>query len=260
MKYTCLCADKAELIAALEKETGIKAEYSGPPRFIYTVGQAVVLRDGSLECDDNRLIAELSKRGLISIKTRIENTNAGSKKGISFSTESFSGKNLTNLVTIIAAREQLINKAINRPGAFHISKGLLEKLKQTKPVTIREFLRVLFLCGGSEAIRGLHITEDEVSFPGFPLTAAYRTLAEAMVREAINRKFIHYKIKTAENEKYCFQVWLYEIGLKGQKNKRVRQELLRNLDGDSSFRTPEIREKYATLRRRSKPEPDFILL
>lgn len=260
MKYTCLCADKAELITALEKETGMKAVYSGSPRFSYTVGEAVVLRDGSLECDDNRLIAELSMQGLISRTMESEKTSSGNKNGISFSTEGFSGKSLTNLVTSIAARERLINKAINNPGAFHISKGLLKKLKEMNPETIGEFLHVVCLCGGSEAISGLHITEDEISFPGFPLTATSRTLAEALVREAINRKFIHARIKKVENEKYSFQVWLYEIGLKGQKNKRVRQELLRNLDGDSSFRTPEIREKYAVQRRRSKPEPDFILL
>lgn len=260
MKYTCLCANKTELITALEKETGMKAVYSGSPRFTYSVGEAVVLRDGSLECDDNRLIAELSKRGLISMTMKNEKNNAGNKNGISFSTEGFSGKSLMNLVTCIAAREELINKAINNPGALHISRDLLKKLKQTNPETIRDFLRIVCLCGGKEAICGLHITENEVSFLGFPITATNRTLAEALVREAISRKFIHAKIKRVENEKYSFQVWLYEIALKGQKNKRVRQELLRNLDGDSSFRTPEIREKYSALRRRAKPEPDFILL
>ena len=64
-----------------------------------------------------------------------------------------------------------------------------------------------------------------------------------------------------ENEKYSFRVWLNALGMKGQEYASARAKLLKNLSGDSAFRTEEQRTAfYARRKRQTAAEPEFILL
>ena len=45
------------------------------------------------------------------------------------------------------------------------------------------------------------------------------------------------KPQQTENEKYAFRCWMLRLGFIGDEFKTARQILLRNMDGNSAFRT-----------------------
>ena len=254
MKIRGLLTDRKPLIAALERETGIKAVYCGAPTFQYQVGDYSVLRDGSLEVADADadLVNRLSEAGLIE-------SPIAAQEGIFFPLNQFTGRSLANIVFMFAAKGTMINKAIGIPEAFHMSAALVRKLQDEKPSTLPEFMAVLHDCGGRDAMKGLWISANELFFTGFPDNEASRVLAELMTHTAINSQWIKAKEPTVTNEKYSFRVWLTSIGMNGKEYGAARAELLKNFTGDGAFRTPDQRTAFYE-RRKKRPEPEFVLL
>ena len=254
MKIRGLLTDRKPLIAALERETGIKAIYCGAPSFRYQVGDYAVLRDGSLEVTDADadLVNRLSVAGLIE-------SPIAAQEGIFFPLDQFTGRALANLVFMFAAKGAMINKTIGTPEAFHMSAALVRKLQEEKPSTIPEFMAVLYDCGGSTAVKGLWISSTELFFTGFPDTQTYHALAELMFHTAISSQWIKAKAPVVSNEKYSFRVWLTSIGMNGKKYGAARAELLMNFKGDGAFRTPDQRTAFYE-RRKKRPESEFVLL
>ena len=81
-----------------------------------------------------------------------------------------------------------------------------------------------------------------------------------ILKAARNHGWIKPKAKEAENEKYSFRVWLNSIGMKGDQYREARQELLSHFEGDPSYRTEELKANWMERRKKSTPEPDFIVL
>ena len=253
MKLKGLLTDRKPLVEALEAETGEKATYSGAPSFRYQIGPYTILRDGTLETPekDDDLISRLSDLGLIESGNR-------TAVGISFPTDTLNGIHMTNLVNSIAAHELLINRAIDIPNAFHMKADFVRELKAVKPKSFSDFMAVYHKCGSDKAMRGLKLCGGRLYFTGFPDNSACRRLAERMVETAINSQFIRSKTAPVVNDKYSFRVWLNTLGMRGKEYVEARAELLKNLSGDTSYRTKEQRAAYNAKRR--KPEPDFVVL
>ena len=258
MKRKGLLTDRRALIAALEQEMGLAAAYQGAPSFRYVIGDYTVLRDGSLEVEDAKadaaLIGRLADAGLVE--------GAAADAGISFSMDGFSGRTMTNIVNSLAARGGMINKAIGKPDAIHMGAKLVRTLKAENPDTLPEFMDALHRSGGEKAIRGLRIADGHLVFTGLPNTSACHALAERIVQAAATRGWIKAREPETGNEKYSFRVWLNALGMKGQEYAPARAELLKNLPGDSAFRTEEQRAAFYATRRQGRPaaEPEFILL
>ena len=258
MKRKGLLTDRRALIAALEQEMGLAAAYQGAPSFRYVIGDYTVLRNGSLEVEDAKadtaLIGRLADAGLVE--------GAAADTGISFPMDGFSGRTMTNIVNSLAARGGMINKAIGKPDAIHMGAKLVRTLKAENPDTISEFMDALHRSGGEKAMRGLRIAEERLVFTGLPDTPACHALAERIVQAAATRGWIKAREPETENEKYSFRVWLNALGMKGQEYAAARAELLKNLSGDSAFRTEEQRAAFYATRRQGKPavDPEFILL
>lgn len=259
MKIRGLLTDRQPLVAALERETGQTAAYSGMPTFRYTVGPYTVDRGGNIEVPEAKanaaLLRRLAEQGLIE-------RQAGAPAGIAFDASGFDGRIMNNIVNALAAKEVLINRAIAVPNAFHMKVDLVKELKAVSPTTMSEFMTVLNRCGGDSAIKGLWLSADQLVFTGFPETEACRTLAERIVHSAVTNRWIKAKAPKVTNDKYSFRVWLNSLGMTGPDYADTRAELLKNLSGDSCFRTPEQRAAFEANRRikAPAPEPDFILL
>ena len=258
MRFKGLLTDRQPLISALEQETETAAIYSGAPSFRYSIGDYTVLRDGSLEVADGRadrvLLSRLAARGLIEDALDVPD-------GIAFQMDSFTGRTLVNIVNTLASRGKLINKAIGKPNAFHMGAKLVRELKAENPNTVAEFMDVLHRCGGEKAIRGLRLSCGKIVFTGFPDDAACHALADHIVKAALSLHWIKAKEPTGENEKYTFRVWLNALGMKGAEYSTARAELLKRLEGNSTFRTDAQMVAYKAARNQ-KPdhESDFILL
>lgn len=257
MKIKGLLTDRQPLIKALERETGETAVYSGAPSFRYRVGNYTVLRDGSLEADEAADAALLDRLAELGLLERL----AAPRGRIAFSAENLTGRTMVNLVNTLAARENLINKAIGIPNAFHMSAELVRSLKTENPDSLREFMEVLHRCGGERAVKGIRLSGGRLIFTGFPETVACRMLAERMVHAAVTQRWSKAKAVAAENERYTFRVWLNALGMKGAEYAEARAALLKNLSGDSSFRTEEQRAAfYAGRNRKLQAESEFFLL
>lgn len=257
MKFKGLLTDRQPLVAALEQETETAAAYSGAPSFRYVIGDYTVLRDGSLEVADGKadraLLSCLAARGLIE-------DASDEPAGIAFPMDSFTGRTLVNIVNVLAARGKLINKAVGRPNAIHMGAALVRELKAENPDTVPEFMDILHHCGGEKAIRGLRLIGGKLVFSGFPDDDACRALAEHIIKAALSLRWIKAKEPPSENEKYTFRVWLNALGMKGEQYASARAQLLRNLSGDTAYRTEEQRAAFNASRRRKPVEPDFIVL
>lgn len=259
LKIRGLLTDRQPLVAALERETGQTAAYSGMPTFRYQVGPYTILRDGSMEVPEAKastaILRRLAEQGLIE-------RQAEAPAGIAFDASGFDGRIMNNIVNALAAKEVLINRAIAVPNAFHMKVDLVKELKAVSPTTMSEFMAVLNRCGGDSAIKGLWLSADQLVFTGFPETQACRTLAERIIHSAVSNRWIKARAPKVTNDKYSFRVWLNSLGMTGPDYADTRAELLKNLSGDSCFRTPEQRAAFEANRRikAPAPEPDFILL
>ncbi|MBR3000016.1 MAG: amidoligase family protein, partial [Oscillospiraceae bacterium] len=66
---------------------------------------------------------------------------------------------------------------------------------------------------------------------------AYIQLCLAMSELAKEISYASPKPQQTENEKYAFRCWMLRLGFIGDEFKTARQILLRNMDGNSAFRT-----------------------
>ena len=122
-------------------------------------------------------------------------------------------------------------------------------------------MEVVYRCGGEAAMRGLRVAGEHLVFTGFPPNEAYQMLANCMVQKASRIRYAKAKSAPVVNEKYTFRVWLNSLGMIGEEFKDARRVLLRNFNGNGSFRTEEQYKSHREkLRNRAAVEPDFVLL
>ncbi len=169
------------------------------------------------------------------------------------------GVSLRNLVNMVYSRGPLLSRATG--GNFHVAKELAEVLQDDScTAAVQSFLKTLTdyteAHGGME---GLKITEEQISFTGFPVPAdkahadAFCQLAAMMNGMALSQKRIQAKEVNSDNEKYAFRIWLLRLGMNGDDYKSTRKVLMENLGGHAAFRTPEEAEK-AKAKNKAKRE------
>lgn len=170
---------------------------------------------------------------------------------LAFPTSQHNGVSLRNLVNLIYSRGRLISKATG--GHFHVETDLVETLRDDScTYTVANFIEALkgyeAQCG--TAMEGLVITEEKVSFTGFPTASdydhltAFGHLAILMNQQAISQKRIQAKDVNDENEKYALRTWLLRLSMNGPDFKETRKILMENLSGHAAFRTDEEAQKF----------------
>ena len=174
---------------------------------------------------------------------------------------------LRNLVNIMASKEQLIGKAIrieqNRMNYCRVTdRAFLDRLNTQKPETMRDLERVWYNNDSTfhnhyDSTRyhmlNLHatFTKGTVEFRLFNFAApdgekknglhagelkAWIQLCLAMSQQAKSVKRCSPKQPQRENEKYAMRIWMKQMGLVGEEFKTARLLLIRNLEGNSSWR------------------------
>lgn len=231
--------DRKPLVNAISEFTGAKAVYLKTPTYAYQIDYFTVTREGNLVFDDmvdseeiEKLIEVLAQKGFVAERTESDseqqepvidgdepsedcppaygtpNEDEFSGICISMPRSLFTDANLENLKGIIAAKGNLIKKAL-----------------------------------GTDELP-LEITDTKVSFPWFPgipapdEMEAYDTFICKLCEMARNLKRVVAKEKETDNEKYAFRCFLLRLGFIGDEYKVARKILLRNLSGSSAFKTP----------------------
>ena len=204
-------AERKELVKAISRITGIKAEYQGTPSMNYQIGDFTVTREGNLVYDDKvdpgELLNELAEAGFEGTADKSE------------------GKELKvpepNILTI----EMPVDK---------VNTENLQKLLDAKGTLIRKALGIDNLA--------FEIHQDRVSFPWFidpapDYALAYTQFVAAICKMSTEQKRVTARVREVDNEKYAFRCFLLRLGFIGNEFKQSRKILLSSLDGSSAFKT-----------------------
>ncbi|MBR3998773.1 MAG: virulence protein [Clostridia bacterium] len=227
INYNVSGSDRKQLVAAIADYAGENPKYLGAPGFAYQVGGFTISVDGKVTVEDNStaaaLIRFLREKGFqaedpladcIEDDAAEDQTETEEITGvcISMPRSLFTDSNLENLKAIVAAKGNLIKKAL-----------------------------------GTEELP-IEVTDTKVSFPWFAGTPtpeelkAYDTFICKLCEMARNAKRVNAKEKDTDNEKYAFRCFLLRLGFIGAEFKTERKILLRNLTGSSAFRSGQPKE------------------
>ena len=225
--------ERKRLVKTISEWLGEDAHYCGAPTFAYEIGRFTVEKNGSLTFSnliDNavveRLLEHLYDEGFDIDQRNVETepeteaetaTAQGDLDGITIQlpASQFTEASLTNLEALVAAKGNLIKKALKT-----------DELPIVK-------------------------TEEYISFPWFRPFAdqqemnAYTHFLTALCEMAKTQKRITAKEKEVDNEKYAFRCFLLRLGFIGEEFKYERKVLLRNLEGSSAFKSGSKKEVEA---------------
>ena len=214
-------AERKRLVQTIAQWLGCEAKYLGVPSCAYQVDYFTIEKNGSLTFDDSadsevieRLLQHIYDEGFDIDQSHTEDEPEDEKNGICISMPRsiFTDSNLENLKALIAAKGNLIKKAL---GADDLP---------------------------------IEVTEFKVSFPWFPAgytpdeLNTYGQFIEKLCEMARNQKRVTAKEKETDNEKYAFRCFLLRLGFIGNEYKVARKILLRNLTGSSAFRSGQPKE------------------
>ena len=212
-------AERKELVKAISRITGIKAEYQGMPTTNFVIGDFTVTAEGALVYDDKIDAGEL--------------LNELAEAGFEGTADKSEGKELKvpepNILTIEIPADR-------------VNTENLQKLLDAKGALIRKALGIDSLA--------FEIHEDRVSFPWFIDPApdhamAYTQFIAAICKMSTEQKRVTAKVREVNNEKYAFRCFLLRLGFIGNEFKQSRKILLSNLDGSSAFKTVQTKEDGA---------------
>lgn len=216
-------AERKRLVKTISDWLGVPAKYCGAPTFNYEVDYFTIDRSGSLSFDDladseviERLLQHIYDEGFDIDQSHTEETDADADElcgvCISMPKSLFTDSSLENLKALIAAKGNLIKKALG-----------VDDLP-------------------------IEVTDEKVSFPWFPAVPtpeelkAYDTFICKLCEMARNAKRVVAKEKETDNDKYAFRCFLLRLGFIGAEFKTERKILLRNLVGTSAFRSGQPKE------------------
>ena len=233
LDFSVTGAERKRLVQAISAHKGADAKYLGAPSFAYQVDYLTIDRSGEVSFDDRAdseeiegLIESLTHEGFVvqisNLGCEDEEVPAGEPSGetapdsapqegnalvIQMPTDSFTPEALNNLHSLVAAKGRLIRKALG---------------VDLLPVQMEA---------------------DTVSFPWFSSEAtaeevkAYTHLITAICDMARKQKRITAREKDTDNDKYAFRCFLLRLGFIGSEYKNERKILLRNLAGNSAFKS-----------------------
>jgi len=244
INYNVTGTERKRLADYISGFMGTEKKYLGAPTFAYQIGYITVSKDGAVSFEDrgynsdiDALMSELEAEGFHTEDTIAQadsgedtaqpdevqggTEDAGQPEGedapaetpsadgltIQMPAASFTPEALTNLRNLVTAKGRLLRKALGT------------------------------------ADLPVDVSADKVSFPWFngETTAeevkAYTHLVTALCDMARNQKRITAKEKITDNDKYAFRCFLLRLGFIGAEFKDERKILLRNLSGNSAFKS-----------------------
>lgn len=190
---------RKRLVEDISEYLEAPSRYLGAPSMAYEIGDAKVLRDGSLElpAEDAGLLDMLERRG---------HEPAPERCGLTIELPS-EAVDTGNMAAILEAKGTLIEHALG-----------IESL----PMVV-----------GEEAVsfpwfQSMPATED---------ARAATELVCAMAAMSRELKRVNSAPRKVENEKYAFRCFLLRLGFIGEEKKDSRRALLRRLEGNSAFKS-----------------------
>ncbi len=233
IKYNVTGDRRKAMVAVMRDTLQDATRYLGAPSFAFQVGAYTVDKNGTVNCPDDTdeaqiemLIRELAHDGFIG-----ERIGEAAKPDEQRKTE-------------------MPKQEITQPALDAFDRLSVEMPKNGMTPTAIENLRRMVASKATllkKALRtdSLPITEhtDRIEFGWFQPTddqieiTAYYQLVQGLCDLARTQKRVSATEQKVENEKYTFRCFLLRLGFIGQNYKNSRGVLLKNLTGNSAFRS-----------------------
>lgn len=232
--------DRKETVKILGERFGVKPEYMGVPSFAYQIqtsgGIITIDKDGKIknskgvEVELEELLNDFQEE---SVKAEAEHSE------IIFSMAGHTGITLRNLINMISNKQTLIKKALDIETDI-VTGEFVEGINNARIVSIEDF-KTAVLEIGEEKCPGISFDfkKETLEFKfikGFENAEIASQFAEALNESSKKFKHSSPKERQTDNEKYTFRTWLLRLGFIGDGYKEARKELLKNLNGNGSFR------------------------
>lgn len=226
INYNVTGADRKALVRAMVEFLGEPPVYQGAPSFAYAVGGYRVDKDGMVSVPDDassedirKLVDALREKGFQPVEPAEQPTAAADSNLAQADDEDL------RFLIIKVPRDGFIPETEENLRRIIASKApLLKKALET------DSLEIVF-------------TDNAIRFQWFTLHGidgeadAYNRLVTAMCKMAKGQKRVVAKECAADNEKFAMRLFLIRLGFIGDEYKTARRILLRNLTGNSSWRS-----------------------
>ena len=260
--YSMTGTERRDLVHAIERITGEKAEYQFVPTCAYEIGNITVDKEGTLICEDEeklgRVMVGLGQMGYYPDAeqpadpepTEVPETKeAAEPETDSEATPTDEQDAETEPATEPETDSETTDPAEPKEPAENTEKapeltislplaaanvGTLTNILSSKGNLIRHAL-------GVTDIR-INVTEDKIEFPWFTreVTAeeakAYTLFISLLCKLSKELKHASSRPVETDNEKYAFRCFLLRLGFIGPDYKEARKILLQNLTGSAAFR------------------------
>ena len=253
MRIETNAANRKDVVKAVSGILEQPAKYMGVPTCNYQIGNCTIDKSGAVETEDEKT-AELVTAGLTEQGFIGEPQPEMNKTTVSLPMKDMTAEGLRNLVFLTRSKQYLIGRAFAED-VFRVPTALVEALGSAEVSDTEAFLQTFQ--SHAEECRGISFQEGMVIFtlPAIndpDMIKAFTHLAAAMVQQAREQKRISPKETIEENEKYYMRIWLLRLGFGGRDGKEMRDLLLKNLKGNSAFRTEENKQRWQEARRNER--------
>lgn len=219
----CVTGNRRKALAAAVSESiGESAVYQYAPSFAYVIGAYQIDKEGTLMGPDNQdLLSTLAERGFT-------DPESDAAYGLAEAGEPPIG------ASGIPEIHDLVIE-VPREGFTDVAIANLEKMIASKAALLRKAL-----CADALTVAQ---TPTTLQFPWFTTDGspeeaeAYSRLVFALCEAAKKQRRVTAKEKPVDNEKFAFRVFLIRLGFVGKDCKASRRVLLRNLEGNSAFKS-----------------------
>jgi hypothetical protein len=240
---------RKELVHKLAEHLEAAPVYLAAPSFAYQVGGYTVDRHSNIldsqgqEVKFEEVLKNMAERRheeMEPIKETIDRDEPISLEVV-IPMEGYQGRSLRNFMHIIYSKQPLIKKALGFKEDL-VSKEVIKALDVKPMVTLEHFQRALegVTCPGI----GFDFEKETITFKLGPngddpdkVKAATQLFGLANLSARRLKRNVAAKVIPTDNEKYTFRTWLVRLGMIGDEYKTARNVLLKNLSGNSAFRT-----------------------
>jgi hypothetical protein len=247
---------RKELAHKLAEHLETAPVYLAAPSFAYQVGDYTIDRHSNILDSQGQmveldvLLADGKEGSEVEIKTEQKQGGemaVGLREAgpinleVGIPLEGYDGRSLRNFMHIIYSKQPLIKKALGFEEDL-VSKEVIKALDVKPMVTLEHFQRALegVSCPGID----FDFEKETITFKLGPngddpdkVKAATQLLGLANLSARRLKRNAAAKVTPTDNEKYTFRTWLVRLGMIGDEYKTARNVLLKNLSGNSAFRT-----------------------
>ncbi|MCD2347198.1 virulence-related protein [Clostridium guangxiense] len=232
--------ERKEIVKLLGEHFGVKPKYMGAPSFAYqietTEGVMIIDKAGKVENSEG-VVIELEE--LLRNSEEVQVKEEAEDSEVTFLMEEHTGISLRNLINMIASKQTLIKKAMEIENDI-VTEAFIKGINDVRIVGVEDF-KIVAIEIGLEKCQGIKFDFKKgiLQFKfveSFENTKTANQFAEALNESSKKIKYSSAKERQTDNEKYTFRTWLLRLGFIGNRYKEARNQLLKNLNGNGSFR------------------------